>query len=166
MKDEEAVFIGQRLRHFRKMRKLTQNDVQIAIGISGLKKYEIGLHTPSYRILKLLKTFYGVSYDELLSADVNIMQNSIKEYNDPLDIKIQSMLDKNETGIYSLFHRGNKYFTRIHTELNYVVIKVGSIDNKFEKQKEIELNKIETLTAEQLKIVISALKTQIKLVSR
>lgn len=159
MKDEDAVLIGKRLRHFRKTRKLTQNDAQTALGISGLKKYESGKHTPSYRILKLLKSFYDVSYDELLLPNSPAMTNGFTEHDISLDEKINTMY---ETGKYSLYHRGNKYCTRIYLEQDYIVIRVSTIDNSFDSIKKIKQHKLRALAPAQLKTVIATMKAQVK----
>ena len=67
---------GDRLRYYRTHKtKYSQKQVADMLGIerSTYTKYESGASEPSIALLKRLKQIYGVSYDELLSSDPDML---------------------------------------------------------------------------------------------
>jgi len=72
--------IGERIRHLRKALRLTQTEFASRIGITYkmLGLYEKGVYEPSEKVLKLISSTFGVSYNWLKSGQGEIWENREK----------------------------------------------------------------------------------------
>lgn len=158
MKNNDAVLIGKRLRELRKERNLTQADVQSELDVPGLKKYEIGLHIPTYHVLKELTAFYGVSFDDILAVDeITVSEARSNERAVPLKKQIQTLVEQSKIGKATLYHRGYKYLTCIVAESESIEMVVSLKDGSFSQQRHLEV-----CSEKEIHEVIAELKLLIK----
>ncbi|MFZ8787993.1 helix-turn-helix domain-containing protein, partial [Thermocrinis sp.] len=72
--------IGERIQHLRKALGLTQTEFASRIGLTYkmLGLYERGKYTPSEKVLKLISSTFGVSYEWLKTGQGNMWQKREK----------------------------------------------------------------------------------------
>lgn len=63
--------LGMRIRGFRKLKRLTQQDLARILGITphNLSSIERGIKKPSYQILERMSSTLGIPLEELLNLD-------------------------------------------------------------------------------------------------
>lgn len=97
----EKDVLGDRLKMLRNTRNLTQDQVAMAVGVSGkaISSYESGIRQPSFDVLLSLAAYYHVSTDYLLGASVDYIINAKgldgKEYALLVEL-VDGMKSKNE----------------------------------------------------------------------
>ena len=71
--------IASRIKFFRKIRKMSQDDLsrESGINLSQLKKYEVGLLNPKLETLKVLADTLGISLYSLIDLHVNTVSDII-----------------------------------------------------------------------------------------
>ena len=80
---------GERLKHFRKLKKMTQTDVADAIGVkkSTIAGYESGNRAPDVAKIKKIAAALGVSADELIGTEIK------KEPTVKMDDKLKKIIE-------------------------------------------------------------------------
>jgi transcriptional regulator with XRE-family HTH domain len=73
MSEKDKANIGRNLKHLRKLRKLTQQDLadQLGINRSNIGAYEECRAAPKYDTLRDMSDFFGVSMDNLVKEDLS-----------------------------------------------------------------------------------------------
>lgn len=65
------VEMGSKLRRLRKAKRMTQEELGRAIGVSNvmISSYELSTRQPAYKVMIRLARFFGVSIDYLIGID-------------------------------------------------------------------------------------------------
>ncbi|TAE56368.1 MAG: XRE family transcriptional regulator, partial [Bacteroidetes bacterium] len=84
MTPKDNIHIGKNIKHLRKLRGLTQQDLAdiLAIRRSNIGAYEEGRATPRYETLQSMAKHFEISVDRLLSEDLTkLSEKEIRESN-------------------------------------------------------------------------------------
>ena len=85
--------LGRNLQHLRETHKLTLDALGSIIHCarSTVKGYENGSREPDYQVLQLLSTYFGVTVDELLHADLTGLEGALTDLNCPSNRLIERL---------------------------------------------------------------------------
>lgn len=77
--DKLAIYIGQKIKHYRKTNNLTMEELgnKLHIGKSTIANYEKGFRTPRQKTLFALADVFGVSIDDFFPYSENNQKNNI-----------------------------------------------------------------------------------------
>lgn len=76
------LYISENLKRLRLERKLTQEQVAMALGLSfqSVSRWETGMSYPDLETIPALALFYGITIDELVGMDKITRENQRKEF--------------------------------------------------------------------------------------
>ncbi len=74
--------IGETIKHLRKERDITQDELADILGVSyqSVSRWECGMCYPDMELLPVISDFFGVTADKLLGVDERIEQNKVNQY--------------------------------------------------------------------------------------